>query len=119
MSVQLLETIVAISRSSACFSNRAQQHKGATLVGTLKVGSDSNPNKVAGALAGTIREQGTAEIQTIGAGALNQAFKGNCYRPRLSRARRASISSAIRHSSTSKLMAMKRTAISGSSSYPK
>ncbi|HCU36025.1 MAG TPA: stage V sporulation protein S [Armatimonadetes bacterium] len=44
-------------------------------MGTLKVGSDSNPNKVAGALAGTIREQGTAEIQTIGAGALNQAVK--------------------------------------------
>ena len=42
---------------------------------TLKVGSSSNPNKVAGALAGTIREQGKAEIQTIGAGALNQAIK--------------------------------------------
>ena len=42
---------------------------------TLKVGSQSDPNKVAGALAGTIREQGTAEMQTIGAGALNQAIK--------------------------------------------
>lgn len=42
---------------------------------TLKVGSESNPNKVAGALAGTIREEGSAEIQTIGAGALNQAIK--------------------------------------------
>jgi stage V sporulation protein S len=30
---------------------------------------------VAGALAGVIREQGAAEIQTIGAGALNQAVK--------------------------------------------
>ena len=30
---------------------------------------------MAGALAGTIREQGKAEMQTIGAGALNQAIK--------------------------------------------
>jgi stage V sporulation protein S len=44
-------------------------------VAILKVGSSSNPNKVAGALAGTIREEGTAEMQTIGAGALNQAVK--------------------------------------------
>jgi len=44
-------------------------------VATLKVGSESNPNKVAGALAGTIREEGKAEMQTIGAGALNQAVK--------------------------------------------
>lgn len=41
----------------------------------LKVRSGSDPNKVAGALAGTIREQRRAEIQTIGAGALNQAVK--------------------------------------------
>lgn len=41
----------------------------------LKVSSKSNPNSVAGALAGVIRERGGAEIQTIGAGALNQAVK--------------------------------------------
>lgn len=41
----------------------------------LKVSSKSNPNSVAGALAGVIREQGAAEIQTVGAGALNQAIK--------------------------------------------
>jgi stage V sporulation protein S len=41
----------------------------------LKVRSQSDPNKVAGALAGTIREKGKAELQTIGAGALNQAIK--------------------------------------------
>jgi stage V sporulation protein S len=44
-------------------------------VPVLKVRSQSDPNKVAGALAGTIREQGKAELQTIGAGALNQAIK--------------------------------------------
>ncbi len=41
----------------------------------LKVSAKSNPNSVAGALAGVIREIGNAEIQAIGAGALNQAVK--------------------------------------------
>lgn len=41
----------------------------------LKVASKSNPSSVAGALAGAIREKGRAEIQVIGAGALNQAIK--------------------------------------------
>lgn len=41
----------------------------------LKVSAKSNPNSVAGALAGVLRERGTAEIQAIGAGALNQAVK--------------------------------------------
>ena len=37
----------------------------------LKVSAKSNPNSVAGALAGVLREKGGAEIQAIGAGALN------------------------------------------------
>ena len=41
----------------------------------LKVAAKSNPNSVAGALAGVIREKGKAEMQAIGAGALNQAIK--------------------------------------------
>ena len=41
----------------------------------LKVSAKSNPNSVAGALAGVIRENGSAEMQAIGAGALNQAVK--------------------------------------------
>ena len=44
-------------------------------MGILRVSSKSNPNSVAGALAGAIRETGSAEIQAIGAGALNQAVK--------------------------------------------
>jgi stage V sporulation protein S len=44
-------------------------------VEVLKVAAKSNPNSVAGALANTIREQGGAELQAIGAGALNQAIK--------------------------------------------
>lgn len=41
----------------------------------LKVATRSNPNSVAGALAGIIREKGVCEIQAVGAGALNQAIK--------------------------------------------
>ena len=41
----------------------------------LKVSAKSNPNSVAGALAGVLREKGGAEIQAIGAGALHQAIK--------------------------------------------
>lgn len=41
----------------------------------LKVSSKSNPNSVAGALAGVMREHGKAEIQAIGAGAVNQSVK--------------------------------------------
>lgn len=41
----------------------------------LKVSSKSSPNAVAGALAGVLREKGSAEMQAIGAGALNQAIK--------------------------------------------
>jgi len=41
----------------------------------LKVSSKSNPSKVAGAIANIFRESGNVEIQTIGAGSLNQAIK--------------------------------------------
>lgn len=41
----------------------------------LKVSAKSNPNSVAGALANVLREQGKAEIQAIGAGAINQSVK--------------------------------------------
>jgi stage V sporulation protein S len=42
---------------------------------TLRVSAKSKPNTVAGAVAGVIRDQGTVEVQTVGAGALNQAVK--------------------------------------------
>ena len=41
----------------------------------LKVSSKSNPNSVAGAVAGAVRERGSVDVQVIGAGALNQAIK--------------------------------------------
>ena len=41
----------------------------------LKISPKSNPNSVAGAIAGLIKERGKAEMQVIGAGAINQAIK--------------------------------------------
>ena len=41
----------------------------------LKVSSKSNPSTAAGAIANIYREQKEVEIQTIGAGSLNQAIK--------------------------------------------
>jgi stage V sporulation protein S len=53
-----------------------QQSKGRYFfMDVLKVSAKSNPNSVAGALAGVLRERGGAELQAIGAGALNQAIK--------------------------------------------
>ncbi len=45
------------------------------VVEVLKVSSNSNPNKVAGAIAGAVSKNGKVEIQAIGAGAVNQAVK--------------------------------------------
>jgi len=45
------------------------------MVEVLKVSSKSNPNAVAGALAGVLRQSGAVEVQVVGAGALNQAVK--------------------------------------------
>lgn len=41
----------------------------------LKVSAHSNPKSVAGALTAVLREKGRAEIQAVGAGAVNQAIK--------------------------------------------
>lgn len=41
----------------------------------LKVSKNSNPGSVAGALSGIVRERGSAELQAIGAAAVNQAVK--------------------------------------------
>ena len=41
----------------------------------LKVSSKSSPNSIAAALAGVVREKGSAELQAVGAGAINQAVK--------------------------------------------
>lgn len=50
----------------------SQPHSNAEV---LKVSTRSRPSAVAGAIAGVIRESGVAEVQSIGAGATNQAIK--------------------------------------------
>lgn len=44
-------------------------------VGCLKVSSKSSPASVAGAIAGMIKDGSCVEIQSVGAGAVNQAVK--------------------------------------------
>jgi len=41
----------------------------------IKVSANSRTSAVAGAIAGVVREQKRAEVQAIGAGAVNQAVK--------------------------------------------
>ncbi len=41
----------------------------------IKVSARSRSTSVAGAIAGVVREHGRAEVQAIGAGAVNQAIK--------------------------------------------
>ena len=56
-------------------SIRAPPAPGEVPVEVLKVSSKSNPNSVAGAMAGVVRQSGSVEVQVVGAGALNQAIK--------------------------------------------
>jgi len=58
-----------MSNSSYC------RFEGGNIVEVLKVSAQSNPKSVAGALTAVLREKGTAEIQAVGAGAVNQAVK--------------------------------------------
>ena len=50
-----------------------QAHSSA--IGLIKVSATSRTSAVAGAIAGVIREHKHAEVQAIGAGAVNQAVK--------------------------------------------
>jgi stage V sporulation protein S len=49
--------------------------KGESPVTVIKVSSQSRTSAVAGAIAGVVREHRRAEVQAIGAGAVNQAVK--------------------------------------------
>ena len=46
-----------------------------TQIDCLKVSSKSSPASVAGAIAGMIKDGNHVEIQSVGAGAVNQAIK--------------------------------------------
>jgi stage V sporulation protein S len=45
------------------------------MVDVIRVAAQSKSTAVAGAIAGVVREHGRAEVQAIGAGAVNQAIK--------------------------------------------
>src|SRR4051794_14182980 len=51
------------------------QHKTSAEVNVIKVAATSKTTSVAGAIAGTIRDHSYAEVQAVGAGAVNQAVK--------------------------------------------
>lgn len=50
-------------------------YRGYLIMEVLKVSAQSQPKSVAGALAAVLRERATAEVQAVGAGAVNQAVK--------------------------------------------
>ena len=56
-------------------ASKCAQVPAAAEVEVLKVSTKSNPNSVAGAMAGVLRQDGMVEVQVVGAGALNQAIK--------------------------------------------
>ena len=45
------------------------------MVDVIRVAAQSRTTAVAGAIAGVVREHGRADVQAIGAGAVNQAIK--------------------------------------------
>lgn len=54
---------------------RQTQPEGPRTVDVIKVSAQSRSTAVAGAIAGVVREHKRAEVQAIGAGAVNQAIK--------------------------------------------
>lgn len=67
-----VEYFTMVMTSPSPTPTSSQPHLGSEM---LKVSSKSNPNSVAGAMAGVVRETGSVEVQIVGAGALNQAIK--------------------------------------------
>ncbi len=56
-------------------SNEVGPRSHSSAASMIKVSADSRTAAVAGAIAGVIREHKHAEVQAIGAGAVNQAIK--------------------------------------------
>ncbi|GAB4189805.1 MAG: stage V sporulation protein S [Roseiflexaceae bacterium] len=63
------ELAPATSQETAQTNNRQGETE------MVKVSASSRPSAAAGAIAGIIRERGVVEVQSIGAGATNQAIK--------------------------------------------
>jgi stage V sporulation protein S len=56
-------------------AGRYRNHKEGAVMDVIKVSGTSRTSAVAGAIAGVIREHKHAEVQAIGASAVNQAVK--------------------------------------------
>ncbi|WP_369127669.1 stage V sporulation protein S [Candidatus Viridilinea mediisalina] len=65
----------SVQTARAVGANKPQAAQTEHVAEVLKVSTRSRPSAVAGAIAGVIRENGMAEVQSIGAGATNQAIK--------------------------------------------
>jgi len=64
-----------VSGKAAEVASSATVRERLPAVEVLKVSTSSRPAAVAGAIAGVMRQAGQVEIQSIGAGATNQAIK--------------------------------------------
>ena len=67
-----------MNREQAQANETKQTTNGRGNTGTvdiIKVSANSRSTAVAGAIAGVVREHGRADVQAIGAGAVNQAIK--------------------------------------------
>ena len=62
-------------RKSRLYLLQLPRMQGCSIVDIIKVSAHSRSTAVAGAIAGMIREHRRAEVQAIGAGAVNQAIK--------------------------------------------
>ncbi|NJN66161.1 MAG: stage V sporulation protein S [Chloroflexaceae bacterium] len=70
-----MNVIQSLPMARAVGANHDQAFEHESSAEVLKVSTRSRPSAVAGAIAGVIREHGVAEVQSIGAGATNQAIK--------------------------------------------
>lgn len=66
---------LARSRDALSPSGRRRAVLRRSIIEVLRVSANSVPNKVAGAIAGVLRDASVVEVQAIGADAVNQAVK--------------------------------------------
>jgi stage V sporulation protein S len=62
---------ILLEQTTHCITNA----EGSVTMDIIKVSATSRTSAVAGAIAGVVREHKRAEVQAIGAGAVNQAVK--------------------------------------------
>lgn len=70
-----MQSLTEMLKSQTANDGQAAARPVRGVVTTLKVAAQSKSTSVAGAIAGVIRDHGRAEVQAIGAGAVNQAAK--------------------------------------------